>query len=127
MLQDPAEAMPPSNKKALKHFIEAGKELGIEVDPVTRNDFARLAEYDGLFIRETTALDNHTYRFANKAEKEDMVVIDDPVSILRCTNKIYLHDLLKPQAAHAAHRDPVPRRCRRSLAELPDSWACRWC
>jgi glutathione synthase/RimK-type ligase-like ATP-grasp enzyme len=46
MLQDPAEAMPPSNKRALKHFIKAGKELGIEVDPVTRNDFARLAEYD---------------------------------------------------------------------------------
>jgi hypothetical protein len=31
-------SMPPSNRKALKHFIEAGKELGIEVDPVTRND-----------------------------------------------------------------------------------------
>jgi hypothetical protein len=64
MLQDPAEAMPPSNRRALKHFIEAGKELGIEVDPITRNDFARLAEYDGLFIRETTAIGNHTYRFA---------------------------------------------------------------
>ncbi|MFO1506942.1 MAG: RimK family protein [Lysobacterales bacterium] len=103
MLVDPAEAMPPSNRRALKLFAEAGAELGIEVDTIGRNDYSHLAEYDGLFIRETTALDNHTYRFAHKAEKEDMVVIDDPASILKCTNKIYLHDLL------AARKLPTPR------------------
>ena len=32
MLADPNEAMPPSNKRALKSFIEAGKEIGIEVE-----------------------------------------------------------------------------------------------
>ena len=95
LLHDPNEKLPPSDRKALANFIKAGKSLGVEVDPITRNDYARLAEYDGLFIRATTALDNHTYRFANKAEKEDMVVIDDPTSILRCTNKIYLNDLLR--------------------------------
>ncbi|TBR35894.1 MULTISPECIES: RimK family protein [Dyella] len=94
MLVDPNESMPPSNKKALKSFIQAGKELGIEVDPIGKIDYQRLAEYDGLFIRETTASDNHTYRFAHRAEKEGMVVIDDPSSILRCTNKIYLNDLM---------------------------------
>ena len=94
MLVDPAEQMPPSNKKALKSFVAAGRELGIEVDPIGKNDYQRLAEYDGLFIRETTASDNHTYRFAHRAEKEGMVVIDDPSSILRCTNKIYLNDLM---------------------------------
>jgi len=94
MLVDPAETMPPSNKKALKSFINAGKELGIEVDPIGKNDYQRLAEYDGLFIRETTASDNHTYRFAHRAEKEGMVVMDDPTSILRCTNKIFLNDLM---------------------------------
>ena len=94
MLVDPAEQMPPSNKKALKSFIAAGKELGIEVDPIGKNDYQRLAEYDGLFIRETTASDNHTYRFAHRAEKEGMVVMDDPTSILRCTNKIFLNDLM---------------------------------
>src|SRR5215469_2563928 len=94
MLIDPAEAMPPSNKKALKSFIAAGKELGIEVDPINKNDYQRLAEYDGLFIRETTASDHHTYRFAHRAEREGMVVMDDPASILRCTNKIFLNDLM---------------------------------
>ncbi|TFW16014.1 RimK family alpha-L-glutamate ligase, partial [Pseudomonas putida] len=39
--------------------------------------------------------DDHTYRFAKKAESEGLVVIDDPSSILRCTNKVYLADLLK--------------------------------
>ena len=32
-----------------------------------------------------------------------MVVIDDPTSILRCTNKIYLSDLLK------SRKLPTPR------------------
>ncbi|MGV8636903.1 ATP-grasp domain-containing protein, partial [Pseudomonas aeruginosa] len=36
-----------------------------------------------------------TYRFAKKAAREGLVVMDDPVSILRCTNKVYLADLLR--------------------------------
>ncbi|PKM08887.1 MAG: RimK family alpha-L-glutamate ligase [Gammaproteobacteria bacterium HGW-Gammaproteobacteria-4] len=120
MLHDPADTMPPSNKKALKLFIDAGKELGIDLDPITKNDFARLAEYDGLFIRETTALDNHTYRFSHRADREGMVVIDDPVSILRCTNKIYLHDLLKSRKLSIPRTEIVFRDDSKRLAALPD-------
>jgi glutathione synthase/RimK-type ligase-like ATP-grasp enzyme len=120
MLVDPDEPMPPSNRRALKHFVEAGAELGIEVDPLSRNDYTRLAEYDGLFIRETTALDHHTYRFANKAEKEDMVVIDDPGSILKCTNKIYLHDLLRSRKLPTPRTEVLYRDEPRRLAELPE-------
>lgn len=120
MLVDPNESMPPSNRRALKQFAEAGKELGIEVEIIGKNDYTRLAEYDGLFIRETTALDNHTYRFAHKAEKEDMVVIDDPGSILKCTNKIYLHDLLKSRKLPTPKTEIVYRDDARRLAELPD-------
>ena len=120
MLADPNEAMPPSNKRALKSFIEAGKEIGIEVELIGRNDYSRIAEYDGLFIRETTALDNHTYRFANKAEKEGMLVIDDPGSILKCTNKIYLHDLLKSRKLPTPKTEVLYRDDAKHLAELPD-------
>jgi glutathione synthase/RimK-type ligase-like ATP-grasp enzyme len=120
MLCDANEAMPPSNKRALKRFVDAGAELGIEVDAITKNDYTKLAEYDGLFIRETTALDNHTYRFANKAEKEDMVVIDDPSSILKCTNKIYLHDLLKARKLPTPKTEILYRDEPKKLAELPD-------
>ena len=63
----------------------------------------RLSEFDALFIRETTAIDHHTYRFAKKAEAEGLVVLDDPTSILRCTNKIYLADLFNN------NKVPAPR------------------
>lgn len=95
ILYNPDEKLPPSNPKALKNFIRVGKSLGIDVELIERRDYAQLAEYDALFIRETTAINNHTYRFAKKAESEGMVVLDDPSSIMRCTNKVYLADLLQ--------------------------------
>ncbi|PWE37886.1 RimK family alpha-L-glutamate ligase [Pseudomonas prosekii] len=95
ILQDPDEALPPSNALALERFVETGKQLGIDVELIEKKDYARLAEFDALFIRETTRVDDHTYRFAKRAESEGLVVIDDPSSILRCTNKVYLTDLLK--------------------------------
>ncbi|MGM0952548.1 MAG: RimK family protein [Pseudomonadota bacterium] len=103
VLVNPDEEMPPSDETALKRFERAGRKLGINVERITRRDYVRLPEYDGLFIRETTAIDHHTYRFARKAEAEGMVVIDDPVSILRCTNKVFLADLLR------TNRVPTPK------------------
>lgn len=103
ILIDPEEKLPPSNKGALKRFIRAGRRLGIDVSLITHRDAGRLAEFDALFIRETTRLDHHTYRMAKKAEHEGLVVIDDPQSILRCTNKIFLHELL------GTHKIPAPR------------------
>lgn len=94
ILHNPTEEMPPSDKKALANFIKAGKENDVQVELIEKKDYAKLAEYDALFIRETTALNHHTYRFAKKAETEGLVCIDDSMSILRCTNKIYMHNLL---------------------------------
>lgn len=94
ILHNPEEKLPPSNSSALKKFIEAGKKIGADVELITRKDFNRLAEYDGLLIRETTAINHYTYRFARKAESEGLAVIDDPSSIIRCCNKVYLAELL---------------------------------
>jgi glutathione synthase/RimK-type ligase-like ATP-grasp enzyme len=102
ILHNPDETLPPSDEKALSSFIKAGKSLGVDVELIDRNDYSRLAEYDALFIRETTRINHYTYRFSKKAESEGMVVIDDPQSILRCTNKVYLAELLR------AHRVPTP-------------------
>ncbi len=101
ILHNPHDPLPPSDKKALSNFIKAGKELDVQVELVEKKDYARLAEYDALFIRETTALNHHTYRFAKKAESEGLVVIDDSMSILRCTNKIYMHNLMHSNKIHA--------------------------
>ena len=70
---------------------------------INRNDYSRLAEYDALFIRDTTRINHYTYRFSKKADSEGMVVIDDPQSILRCTNKVFLAELLR------GNRIPTPR------------------
>jgi glutathione synthase/RimK-type ligase-like ATP-grasp enzyme len=70
---------------------------------ITKEDYSRLAEFDALFIRETTAVNHHTYRFARRAHAEGLVVIDDPWSILRCTNKVYLAEML------ARARIPCPK------------------
>lgn len=103
ILHNPQDPMPPSDKQALQAFIKAGRKLGIEVDLIEKSDYAALAEYDALFIRDTTQINHYTYRFAKKAESEGMVVIDDPTSILRCTNKVYLAELLRN------HRVPIPK------------------
>ena len=103
ILVNEQEALPPSNKTALKKMMQAARNLGMDPELISRQDYYRLAEFDALFIRETTAIDHHTYRFAKKAEAEGMVVIDDPTSIMRCTNKIYLADLLQN------NRVPIPK------------------
>ncbi len=103
ILVDTEEKMPPSDAKALKKFIKAAAQLGIEAELIGRRDLMRLPEYDALFIRKTTAIDDYTYRFAKKAESEGLVVMDDPTSIMRCCNKIYLADLL------TRHKIPAPK------------------
>ena len=95
ILLNPEEALPPSDKVSIKSFVRAGRALGIDVELITRKDFVRIGEFDALFIRATTAITDHTYRFAKKAESEGLIVIDDPDSILKCTNKVYLADLLR--------------------------------
>ncbi|WP_300432558.1 RimK family protein [uncultured Thalassolituus sp.] len=95
ILVNPEEALPPSNKGALKAFEKAGKELGLNVDFITHRDANRVGEYDALFIRETTQVDHHTYRIAQSAENQGLFVIDSPTDIMRCSNKVYLHETLK--------------------------------
>ncbi|HPE80370.1 MAG: RimK family protein [Sedimenticolaceae bacterium] len=94
ILIDPDGKFAPSNRRALAQFIRAARAEGIDTELITSRDFGRIAEFDALFIRETTNVNHYTYRFARRAASEGLVVIDDPDSILRCTNKIYLAELL---------------------------------
>lgn len=94
ILVNPDEANPPSDAKALKHFSKAARDVGFYVEVITRADADRITEFDALFIRETTAVDHHTYRLSRLAHAEGLVVMDDPWSILRSANKIYLAEAL---------------------------------
>jgi glutathione synthase/RimK-type ligase-like ATP-grasp enzyme len=103
VLHDPNEKLPPSSVATIKYFARIAEKLSVDVEPVSRKQLAELAEFDGLFIRETTSIDNHTYRFARRAWQEGMPVIDDPMSMIRCTNKVFLMELL------GSNRVPMPQ------------------
>jgi glutathione synthase/RimK-type ligase-like ATP-grasp enzyme len=95
MLTNTQDITAPSDKGAQERFISAGEKLGVYVQAVKKEELKSLSEYNGLFIRETTSIMHWTYKIARRAQAEGMVVIDDPLSILRCTNKVYLAELLK--------------------------------
>lgn len=95
MLVDEEEKMPPSDPSALKRFRRAANRLGVNLETISPDDLSRLGEFDGLFIRATTNISNYTYRFAKTAEKMGLVVMDDSESIMKCTNKVFLTELLQ--------------------------------
>lgn len=102
ILVDPDEREPPSNDKAIRRFLRAAREVGFDAEVIGPEDYGRLAEFDALLIRWTTAVDHATYRFARRATAEGLVVIDDPDSIVRCSNKVFLAEAL------ARARIPMP-------------------
>lgn len=103
ILHDPDNPEPASNAKALQKFEKAAQALGMHVEFITRTDYGRLTEFDALFIRDTTFVNHYTHRFSRRAAAEGLVVIDDPDSILKCNNKVYLAEIL------AQHRIPAPK------------------
>lgn len=95
ILLDPDEEQAPSDEGALKKFKRACERAGVWCEHISTKDASRLSEFDALFIRKTTSIQNSTYRLAKIAETEGIVVIDDPSSILKCTNKIFISNLLE--------------------------------
>jgi glutathione synthase/RimK-type ligase-like ATP-grasp enzyme len=105
---------PPSDAKALRAFVRAAREEGIDAQLIDRDDASDIAEFDALFIRETTYVNHATYRLSRRAATEGLVVIDDPISILRCTNKVFLAELFERHAIPhpdtvVAHEDTVAK------------------
>ncbi|HJU21463.1 MAG TPA: RimK-like ATPgrasp N-terminal domain-containing protein, partial [Casimicrobiaceae bacterium] len=103
ILYDEDAPQPPSNPKAIEKLCAAAKMVGMDASIIGRDDIERLSQFDGLFIRDTTNVNHYTYQFARRAAAEGLIVVDDPDSILKCTNKVYLNELL------TRHRVPVPK------------------
>ena len=95
ILYDPDEKFPPSDKDALGKFLEVARKMNIHAELITEEEATRLMEFDALFIRTTTSLNHYTFRLAQRAAMNDIAVIDDPESIIRCTNKVYLCELFE--------------------------------
>jgi len=120
VLVNPNESLPPSNKEAIARFGKAASKLGILALPLTIQDIKHVNEYDALFIRETTAIDHYTYRLACKAEASGLVVLDDPTSILRCCNKVFLHDAFTYSKVPSLRTEFVTDSSKESLDRLED-------
>jgi len=117
ILVNPDEELPPSDEKAIQKFIKAAESLDFYTELITKEDYSRINEFDALFIRETTSVNHHTYRMARRASAEGLVVIDDPESILKCTNKVYLAELLKKHHIPAPETMILNRDNRNSVPE----------
>jgi glutathione synthase/RimK-type ligase-like ATP-grasp enzyme len=103
ILWDREEKHKPSNAQAIERFVEAAPLVGLDAEVVGPDSLERLGEYDGLLIRAGTDVAGYTYEFARRAESLGMPVVDDPDSILKCTNKVFLRELM------SRHRIPEPK------------------
>ncbi len=110
VLVDPAEKNAPSKPASLKRLADVAEKMGVEVELIDPTDLPSLAEFDALFIRATTSIDNFTYRFARRAEQEGMPVIDDTHSMIRCTNKVYLKEILEKAGLPIPHTEILDER-----------------
>ena len=114
ILQPASTVDAPSNPQAIARFRAAAEALGMRCALLTAHEIERVGEFDALFVRDTTRVGHHTYRFARRAAALGLVVIDDPDSILKCGNKVYLHELLRRHGIDMprtlmVHQDNVDR------------------
>jgi glutathione synthase/RimK-type ligase-like ATP-grasp enzyme len=84
---------------------------------IYKDDLDKLIQFDALFIRETTFVNHHTFKFAKKAKSLGLAVIDDPDSILKCTNKVYLYELLNANKILASKSYVISKDNYKSLPE----------
>ncbi|MBK6007051.1 RimK family protein [Ramlibacter ginsenosidimutans] len=103
ILWDPNEPHKPSNAEALQRLVQTAPLVGLEAELIEPDAMERLPEFDALFNRASPEVNGFVYEFARRAESLGMPVVDDPESILRCLNKVYMHELMN------RHRIPQPR------------------
>ena len=122
ILVDHNEKVPPSDKDAIARFIKAAGKHGIHAQALSFDEIDNIAQFDALFIRQTTAIDHPTYRLASKAQSLGLVVIDDAESILRCCNKVYLHDAFNYQKVPSLKTLVVADQSDETITQLEDNF-----
>ena len=94
VLYDPEGEQRPSSPETIERLEKVAGRLGLHVQRIGPGDLGRLGEFDALLVRVVTGPDLPSFAFALQAEALGMPVVDDTASILRCCNKVYLHELL---------------------------------
>ncbi len=95
VLYDPDDKTSPSDEGTLDRFARVAARRGLIAERIGKNELGRLAEYDALFIRTVTAINHVSFTFSQTAASLGMPVIDDPASIVKCSNKIFLYELFR--------------------------------
>ena len=94
VLVDREHPFSPSTPETIDRFERVAKRMNVHVHRLELDEIARLGEYDALFIRAITGVREPAFQWALRAEALDMPTIDDTQSIIRCSNKVFLHELL---------------------------------
>jgi glutathione synthase/RimK-type ligase-like ATP-grasp enzyme len=104
ILFTPADKYRASSRGSLRDFERSAVRLGLAVELVSRSQILNaLPRLAGLFVRDLTIPGNIAFRAALAAEALGLPVIDDPTSIIHCSNKVFVHHLLE------RHDLPIPR------------------
>jgi glutathione synthase/RimK-type ligase-like ATP-grasp enzyme len=128
ILWDPNESPRPSNEEALQRFLKAAPLVGLDAELIGPDALERLPEFDALFNRAGPV--GIIYEFVRRAESLGMPVVDDPESIVRCGNKVYMQELMnrhhiatpRTLVVHRANLDEVvPTLGLPCVLKLPDS------
>ena len=101
LLWDPKEPHKPSNDEAVQRFVKAAPLVGLDVEVIGPDALERLPEFDALFNRASP--EGIIEEFVRRADALGMPVVDDPESILKCGNKVFMQELLN------RHRITTPR------------------
>ncbi len=94
VLWDGADPSSASSAETIERLGVVAERQGLRVERLGLGDLDRLGEHDALFIRTLTGVDQPAWRFATRAEALGMPAIDHPTAIVRCSNKVYVHELL---------------------------------
>lgn len=97
------DVVSPSSFSTLRHFAAIAARRDIEASLIGSEGLAQLPEFDGLFIRQTTSVGGIAHSFATRASGLGMPVLDDPMSIVRGSDKLTQHRLM------AARGVPMPQ------------------
>lgn len=103
VLVDPGDLFSPSSPETIDRLERVAARMNVHVHRIGLSDLRKLPEYDALFIRVLTGVSEPAFQFALRAEALDMPVVDDPQSIIRCGNKVFLEELLRREGI------PTPR------------------
>ena len=91
ILVSPTDIISPSSLSTLDHFTAVAARHDVETELIGCNDLSRLPEFNGLFIRQTTSVGGIAHQFSQRARELGMPVLDDPLSIVRGSDKIIQH------------------------------------